>query len=166
MTQPSRSPFQQGQKAPSRLSRRGFVLGGVLIAGGGVLAARWFNVAASTGDAALTAPQAHAAALSGEITLIDIRRPDEWASTGVPEGGVALDMRRKDFVEALAAEVAGRLDAPIALICARGVRSNRLATRMTQAGFTRILDVPEGMLGSGAGPGWVKRGLPVVTIDT
>jgi rhodanese-related sulfurtransferase len=105
---------------------------------------------------------AHAHALSGKVTLIDIRRPDEWARTGVPEGGIALDMRRKDFAEVLLAEVKGAKDRPLALICARGVRSRAMTNRLVKAGFTRVLDVPEGMLGSGAGPGWVKAGLPVV----
>ena len=34
----------------------------------------------------LSPPQAHALATSGQITLIDVRRPDEWASTGSGEG--------------------------------------------------------------------------------
>jgi rhodanese-related sulfurtransferase len=130
---------------------------------GAIAAGRWFNITAQAGgDAALSVTDAHAQALSGTITLIDIRRPDEWARTGVPEGGKALDMRRKDFTQALLAEVGGQKDAPIALICARGVRSRGLSRRLIDAGFTRIIDVPEGMLGSGAGAGWLKTGLPVV----
>ncbi|MEO0931960.1 MAG: rhodanese-like domain-containing protein, partial [Pseudomonadota bacterium] len=46
-------------------------------------------------------------------------------------------------------------------ICARGVRSARMTNRLTQAGLTQIIDIPEGMLGSFAGPGWVKRDLPI-----
>jgi len=34
---------------------------------------------------------------------------------------------------------------------------------LEKAGFTRIVDIPEGMLGSSAGPGWLARDLPVVT---
>lgn len=114
-------------------------------------------------EGTLSVPDAHQAALSGAVLLIDIRRPDEWQRTGVGEGAVALDMRRDDFTEALLALTGGRNDAPVALICARGVRSRGLTARLTSAGFTDIIDVPEGMLGSGAGPGWLKRGLPVVT---
>lgn len=110
----------------------------------------------------LSAPDARDAALAGDIVLVDVRRPDEWARTGVPEGGVGIDMRRGDFVDVLLAQVGGDLDKPVALICARGVRSARMSARLKEAGFTQIIDVPEGMLGSGAGPGWVKRGLPVV----
>lgn len=94
--------------------------------------------------------------------MIDIRRPDEWARTGVAEGAYPLDMRRDDFIEALAMLVDEQRDQPIALICARGVRSDRMSARLRQAGFDRIIDVPEGMLGSAAGPGWIARDLPVV----
>ncbi|MGB3245177.1 MAG: rhodanese-like domain-containing protein [Sulfitobacter sp.] len=133
-----------------------------LLLGGAFVAGHWFNVAARTDEGALSVVEAHVQAGKGLITLVDIRRPDEWARTGVPEGGVALDMRRADFTEALLTVVGNNLDAPIALICARGVRSRGLAARLRKAGFTNILDVPEGMSGSGAGPGWVKSGLPVV----
>lgn len=110
----------------------------------------------------LTVQEAHAKATAGEIILVDIRRPDEWASTGSGEGAHRLDLRRDDFTDAMAALVGGNLDAPIALICARGVRSARESNRLQQAGFTNIIDVPEGMLGSRAGPGWINSGLPVV----
>jgi rhodanese-related sulfurtransferase len=110
----------------------------------------------------LTVQEAHAKAIAGEITLVDIRRPDEWARTGSGAGANRLDLRRDDFTDAMAALVGGDLDAPIALICARGVRSARESNRLQEAGFTNIIDVPEGMLGSRAGPGWLASGLPLV----
>ena len=166
MMSPDGSPQPQASSPPPRLARRGLLLGtmGVLglaaIAGG-----RWFNVTAGVSGGDLTAPEAHAAALSGAVLLVDIRRPDEWALTGVGEGAVPLDMRRADFIEALAARAGGRREAPLALICARGVRSARMAARLAEARFASVLNVPEGMLGSGAGPGWVKRGLPVLQVS-
>jgi len=42
------------------------------------------------------------------------------------------------------------------------VRSARVSNQLIAAGFTYIIDVPEGMLGSAAGPGWLERGLPLV----
>ncbi|MEP2654627.1 MAG: rhodanese-like domain-containing protein [Sedimentitalea sp.] len=141
--------------------RRVFALGGVAIVTAGAASARWFNVWAETGDDALSPPDAHDAALSGHVLLVDIRRPDEWALTGVGTSAMALDMRRPDFIEALTAALDGDVDRPVALICARGVRSRGLGRTLKAAGFTRIIDVPEGMLGSGAGPGWIKRGLPL-----
>lgn len=148
--------------------RKLIITGGVLALGGaGFVAAdgQYLFYAALTEDVmggTLSPPQAHAQAVAGQITLIDIRRPDEWARTGSGEGAVRVDMRRDDFTQALSTIVADDLNAPIALICARGVRSARLTNRLVAAGFTNIIDVPEGMLGSAAGPGWLKRGLPLV----
>ncbi|MGC1503055.1 MAG: rhodanese-like domain-containing protein [Sulfitobacter sp.] len=151
---------------PSRVARRVFLLGGGAALGVTALAGmRWFNVGATVQGGDLTAPEAQAAAAAGEIILVDIRRPDEWARTGVGQGAVAIDMRADDFIEVLLRRTGGRKDLPIALICARGVRSARMLARLTKAGFTQILDVPEGMSGSGAGPGWLIRGLPVVQAD-
>lgn len=113
----------------------------------------------------LTPPEAHAAAIAGDIILIDIRRPDEWARTGSPEGGHRVDLRDADFADRLAVLAGGDKNAPIALICARGVRSARTSNMLMTAGFTNIIDVPEGMLGSPAGVGWIRRGLPVVTVS-
>ena len=101
--------------------------------------------------------------LSGtkEIILLDIRRPDEWEKTGSGKGTHRLDMRRNDFIAVLDKLVKGNRSMPVALICARGVRSNLMSQRLSNAGYTNIIDVPEGMLGSKAGPGWIKRKLPL-----
>jgi rhodanese-related sulfurtransferase len=100
---------------------------------------------------------------AGTLLLIDIRRPDEWQETGSGKGARRLDMRRTDFIDALTALAGGDRSRPIALICARGVRSARMAKLLTDNGFSQIIDVPEGMLGSSSGPGWIARGLPLVT---
>ena len=136
------------------ISRRKMLFGlaGVSVAGAGAYAGPNLFYTAITPDSSagvLTPPEAHAAAKAGDIILIDIRRPDEWAKTGSPDAGHRVDLRVDDF-------------APIALICARGVRSARTSNVLAEAGFTNIIDVPEGMLGSGSGPGWIKRGLPLV----
>ena len=114
-----------------------------------------------TSAAGLSVQDAFGLAQSGQIILVDIRRPDEWAATGSPVGSVQIDMRRNDLEAALQQLRTDQPDLPIAVICMRGVRSARLTNRLLEAGFTEILDVPEGMLGSAAGPGWVRRGLPV-----
>lgn len=110
----------------------------------------------------LTATEAFAKAATGKIILIDIRTPEEWAQTGSGAGAKRLDMRRDDFVDALDKILGGDKSKPVALICAAGVRSSRLSRALRKGGYTNIIDVPEGMLGSYAGPGWVKRGLPLV----
>ena len=109
----------------------------------------------------LTAAEAFALAKEGEITLVDSRTPQEWRASGVPAGSHQIDMRRDDFIAALQAATGPDLAAPVALICARGVRSARLTLALAEAGFTNVMDVPEGMLGSGEGPGWIAGNLPV-----
>lgn len=109
----------------------------------------------------MTPSEALEAAAKGDILLVDVRRPDEWQATGLPQNAVGIDMRRSDFVSAVL--VARRhAQQPVAVICARGVRSARVTQLFEAEGISPIIDVPEGMLGSRAGPGWLKRGLPVV----
>jgi rhodanese-related sulfurtransferase len=128
-------------------------------------AASVFTLAAYTLPApaaeVLTATEAFAKAATGKITLVDIRTPEEWDKTGSGAGAKRLDMRRDDFVSALDKILGGDKSKPVALICARGVRSSRLSRALRESGYTNIIDVPEGMLGSYAGPGWLERGLPI-----
>lgn len=159
MTRPSGAPRPERRSTPSRPARRGLLLGALALGGLAVVGgARWYNLDAEVTADDLTAPRAYELAERGELLLVDIRRPDEWQATGIPAHALALDMRRPDFTEKLLARAEGR---PVALICARGVRSARLTAQLRAAGVEAVHNVPEGMLGSGAGPGWQARGLPV-----
>ncbi|MEM6498800.1 MAG: rhodanese-like domain-containing protein [Pseudomonadota bacterium] len=109
-------------------------------------------------------PEALAAAARGEILIVDIRRPDEWDRTGIAEYAVGIDMRDEDFISKLTAARVSNTQ-PIAVICARGVRSARMTRRLEEAGIRPLIDIPEGMLGSPAGPGWIARALPVVQVN-
>ncbi len=111
----------------------------------------------------LDAETAFQRATTGDLLLVDIRQPEEWAEIGSPKGAQRLDLRSPNFLERLVALADGDTSRPIALICASGGRSARTAQALIDAGFTNVLDVSEGMLGSSAGPGWLARGLPVVT---
>ena len=144
------------------VTRRRVTLGLVTaVAGAGVGYSALRDEDMPAGVSSMSPPEALAAVEAGKVVLIDIRRPDEWTATGVPIGAVPIDMRRDDFVEAVRAELAAQ-GKPVALICARGVRSRRMSRVLHEAGIAPIVDVPEGMLGSASGPGWLKRGLPVV----
>ena len=114
----------------------------------------------------ITAAEAFTLAEAGEITLIDIRRPDEWQRTGVAKGVETINMQHPQgmvgFARQVYAAVGNDLDAPIVLICRTGSRTSRLQPILTEMGFTNVRHVPEGMLGNRrAGPGWVAQGLPV-----
>lgn len=118
----------------------------------------------------LTAPEAAAAVAAGKITLIDIRTPPEWKETGVAKGAQLINMLHPQgapgFTNALLEKVKGDKNAPIALICRTGNRTTQVQRYLQSQGFTQVYNVREGMAGSGAGPGWLKRGLPVDSCST
>lgn len=151
--------MEQDLESSGWVVRRDFLGFGAVGAVLGILTWRAVMPPEPASDETLSVAEAQAQARTGRITLVDIRTPGEWDATGVGEHAHPLDMRRDDFISALQ-DLAPK-DAPIALICARGVRSARLAADLREAGFTRIIDVPEGMIGSSAGPGWIAAGLPL-----
>ena len=118
----------------------------------------------------MAAPDAADAVAAGKLTLIDIRTPPEWKETGVAKGAKRVNMLHPQgapgFVEQLLGEVKGDRSAPIALICRTGNRTTQVQRYLQSVGFTQVYNVKEGMAGSGAGPGWLKRGLPVETCTT
>ena len=113
-----------------------------------------------------SAGQAYKALIADQIRLIDVRSRAEWDETGVAEGAWAISLHEDRFPERLfaARELAdGR---PVALTCATGGRSGSVMRSLRQAGYTGVIDVSEGMLGSSLGPGWIAAGLPVVDVET
>jgi len=113
----------------------------------------------------LSAPDALARTQAGRLTIIDVRTPQEWRQTGVGKGVQRLDMRHpggpKEFVADVLASVGGDRTAPIGLLCRTGNRSGQMQRLLLDNGFTQVFNVREGMVGSSAGPGWLKRGLPM-----
>ena len=110
----------------------------------------------------LSAPQVRQLQLEGRILLVDIRSPQEWRKTGVAADALAITVHRRDFASALLAAAGGDYARPIAIICATGGRTALARRYLERMGFTAVVDVSEGMLGSSRGPGWIRRGLPVV----
>lgn len=94
------------------------------------------------------------------VPLYDVRRPEEWRQTGVIEGSRLLtyvDARGRlnpELLPRLQAEVPK--DAPIALICRTGNRTDSLARELAELGYTRIYNVRHGITR------WVAEGNPVV----
>lgn len=113
----------------------------------------------------LTAPEVRAAQQAGEVVLIDIRTPGEWADGGMPEGALPLTLQDPELGPKLSAILERANGKPLALICRTGARSAYLTERLREAGVTDVIDVSEGVHGSAAGPGWLKRGLPVEQPD-
>lgn len=114
----------------------------------------------------IDAESAHMRANDGDVLLIDIRTPEEWRETGVPASALAITMHNQHFLTLLEEAIEGDRARPIALICARGNRSRFVAEELAKRGYTNLLDVSEGMVGSASGPGWISRGLPLRTVES
>ena len=113
----------------------------------------------------LSAPEAAAKLASGDLIVLDIRRPEEWAETGVAEGAWPVSMHNPDFPKQLQAILAQHLPEKIGLICATGGRSAYVTEVLARNGLDGVVDVSEGMFGNGQLAGWIARGLPVVSLD-
>ena len=113
----------------------------------------------------MSAPDALAQLKAGKLILVDIRTPDEWKQTGVAQGAVRLDMQHSKgatgFMDDLLKLTKGDKNAPVALICRTGNRTTQVQRYLEAQGFTQVFNVREGMAGSAAGPGWLRRGLPL-----
>jgi rhodanese-related sulfurtransferase len=95
------------------------------------------------------------------VKIVDVRRPDEWRTTGVIPGSAlltAFDASGRfnpDFPAAFEALV--NRDESVVLICQSGGRSTALARALSeQAGYTRIYNVAGGIAG------WMEGGNPTV----
>lgn len=111
----------------------------------------------------MSASTAYHRAKAGRLLLIDVRTPSEWAKTGSPRHARRLmaTQPRSAFLARVARMTGGNRSKPIAVICAKGVRSSEMRETLDLAGYQHVVDVAEGMLGSSAGPGWLARRLPV-----
>ena len=117
--------------------------------------------AAMAEDNTITAQDALAKLESGELILVDVRRPDEWLSTGVAKGAWLLDMTDENFGAYLNAVLQRNPNHQIAIICRTGNRTGYLQSVLDENGMTGVLDVTEGMAGGPNGTGWIPRGLPI-----
>jgi len=109
----------------------------------------------------LSADTAFQMSQKGELILIDVRTPSEWAMTGMPRDSVGATLQDIDFVARARGAVFGDLEHPVAVICKSGNRSTYAAQKLVSEGFAHVFNVTEGMTGHlGAGDGWIKRGLP------
>lgn len=106
----------------------------------------------------LSAREAFEARQAGRMMLVDIRTPDEWADTGLPEGAIPFDVDATAFDVRLAGL---RLDNPgkrIALIDRTGAQAVATVQKLGGRGWRDLIAVRGGMLGPS---GWLEEKLPV-----
>ena len=92
---------------------------------------------------------------AGSITLIDVRKPEEWTETGRAPGAIGITLQDEDFLEQVAAATGGDREAPVAFICRSGNRSEQASDRLLETGYTNVFNVAGGM------KDWTERSLPV-----
>ncbi len=115
----------------------------------------------------MSVKEAHTKSNNGDIVLIDIRSPTEWKQTGIAENALPISMHQatQKFVQQLKTVQLRNPNKRMAFICATGGRSAFLQRTLPKYGIKNIIDVSEGMLGSRAGKGWIKSGLPVKSVN-
>ncbi len=109
----------------------------------------------------LTPQEAHDAARKGEILLVDVRTPNEWMKTGVPEPAHAISLQDPDFLGRLEELTGGDKGKAVAFICASGGRSAQVAQALKGYGWENVINVPGGVSGSMRQQGWAQLGLPL-----
>ena len=72
------------------------------------------------------------------MTIIDIRRPEEWAARALPQADMQVEMT--DLLNDPAAHLeAGR---QYLLVCAAGARTQHTAAILTQQGYDNVFAFP------------------------
>lgn len=89
--------------------------------------------------------------LEQDVSIIDIRRPDEWRQTGIIENSKLLtfvDANGKvnpEFLSRFTSTVAK--DDPVILICRTGNRTSHLARHLVEEmGYTNVYNVRNGIM--------------------
>jgi rhodanese-related sulfurtransferase len=113
----------------------------------------------------ISVQQAYKLSETGQVLLVDIRSEKEWLETGVAPSAVTISMHQQGGLDAFSDQLSSLLDGnktkPIALICAGGVRSDRVQQYLLSKGYTNVANVKEGMLGGWFNQGWLDQRLPV-----
>lgn len=113
----------------------------------------------------LSAPVAFEKLSSGDLIVLDIRSLQEWKQSGVAKGAFPVSMHAADFPQRLQSILPNYDAKQVALICATGGRSAHITNILEKSGIEGVIDVSEGMFGNGVTPGWIARGLPIVSSE-
>jgi rhodanese-related sulfurtransferase len=105
--------------------------------------AAWVTVDVQTASDALSA--------DAEAQIVDVREPEEWAETGVPEGAVLIPLG--ELESRAASELTA--DSPVYVICRSGNRSQTGSDILVGLGFPEVYNVDGGITA------WLAAGLPV-----
>jgi rhodanese-related sulfurtransferase len=128
------------------------------------LAALWVSFAAMAAPVIQSAPDVAQQVNSGKMVLLDIRSKGEWEETGLAAGAWPVSMHEPDFGLKLEQVMMLYKPAEIAIICATGGRTEYIAKTLDGLVIKGIADLSKGMIGNNRGPGWLARGMPLITL--
>jgi rhodanese-related sulfurtransferase len=111
----------------------------------------------------------------GHSLFVDVRMPEELASSGVAttvdanvplfllSGSDSKPRPNPDFVAQVASRLAAKgltKDDAVVVMCRTGRRSALAASLLAGFGFSHVYSVIDGFEGDGPGAGWKSKGLP------
>jgi rhodanese-related sulfurtransferase len=88
--------------------------------------------------------------------IVDVRQPEEWATTGVPVGAKLIPL--PDFEQRAPAELPK--DQDIYVICNSGNRSRTASDILIKLGYTKVFNVEGGI------QAWLQASLPTEAYTT
>jgi phage shock protein E len=88
--------------------------------------------------------------------IVDVRQPEEWATTGVPVGATLISL--PDFEQRAPAELPK--DQDIYVICNSGNRSRTASDILIKLGYTKVFNVDGGI------QAWLQASLPTEAYTT
>ncbi len=119
-----------------------------------------FNLFQKPAIAEIDPKTAYEEAKKGELVLVDVRNPNEWMKTGIPEPAVPISLQDPQFLQKLEQATGGDHAKKVAFICASGGRSAQVTQAVPQYGWNNAVNVAGGVMGSRAQAGWLQLGLP------
>ena len=103
--------------------------------------------------------EAYSDHVNGDVVLIDVREAIEWSQTGCPQGCKRIALGRSDFVQQVIKAVNSDINSPIAVCCKSGMRGEKAARLLNDAGFQRVTNVEGGIMD------WIAHELPVEAVS-
>ena len=88
---------------------------------------------------------------STDAVIVDVRNPDEWATTGIPVGAALIPLPQ--FEQRAPQELPK--DRPIYVICNSGNRSRTASEILIKDGYKKVYNIDGGI------QAWLRAALPV-----
>lgn len=104
--------------------------------------------------------------LDNNVTIVDVRRSDEWEDTGIIAGSVLMTFfnrfgsyNAENWLEKFYG--VSNKKSPVILICHSGVRSRIIGNWLSKSvGYEKVYNVSDGI------DSWIKSGRAIVTATT